>query len=138
MLIEERITVAAPAAVLFAIYADVARWHEWDPDTHAANLDGPFVVGSRGRIVPTVGQGVPMLLTHLVSDRSFTVQCRIRGFCMDFDHELMPQPDGRTEVLHRARFSGPLSFLLGRFVGWQLRRGLPKTLARLRQRAEAR
>lgn len=138
MMVEARITVAAPPATLFAIYRDVARWHEWDPDTRAANLDGPFAVGSRGFIEPARGRGVAMEVTRLESDRCFTVRGGIPGFCMDFEHELTPLPDGKTEVLHRARFSGPLSFILGRVLAWQLRRGLPVTLERLRQRAETR
>lgn len=137
--IEHRITVAAPPARLFAIYRDVSGWHRWDPDTRAATLDGPFAVGSRGRLTPTKGRTVPMVLTALVPDRLFTVESRIPLFRMVFEHELLPQPaivGVHTEVVHRVTLSGPLTLLLGGMLTRQLNAGLPVTLANLKRLAE--
>lgn len=135
MQIEESITIAAPPQRIFALYADVARWNTWDPDTREASIDGPFRTGARGRLVPTKGRAVPMELTSVVEDRSFTAQARIPLFTMDFDHELLAQ-GATTRVVHRVRFSGALAFVLGRLVGAQVRKGLPVTLASLKRHAE--
>ena len=137
MLVEHRITVAAPPATIFRIYADVARWHTWDPDTKQATLDGPFEAGSRGRLTPPKGHTVPMLLTQVVPDKCFTVESRIPLFRMLFEHKLTPTATG-TEVVHRVTFSGLLSFVLGRMLSTQLNTGLPITLGRLKALAEAR
>ncbi len=136
MHIAHRITVAAPSHAIFRIYEDVAHWPAWDPDTRQASLDGPFRVGSRSRLTPTRGHAVTMVLTQVVPDRGFTVECRIPLFCMVFEHELTPIAGG-TEVLHRASVAGPLAFLLWRLLCRQLNGGLPVTLARLKARAEA-
>jgi hypothetical protein len=137
MIIEERITVAAPPEVIFSIYADVERWNTWDPDTKSSSLNGPFAIGSKGRLCPTKGREVPMEIVALVPGRSFTARSEIPLFQMAFDHELAPTGSG-TEVLHRVTFSGPLTFLLGRIVGAQVRQGLPKTLLSLKKLAESR
>jgi hypothetical protein len=137
MIIEERIAVSAKPEVIFSIYADVERWNTWDPDTKSSSLNGPFAVGSKGRLCPTKGKAVPMEIVSLVAGRSFTAQSKIPLFQMAFDHELTPTESG-TEVLHRVTFSGPLSFLLGRIVGAQVREGLPKTLLSLKKLAESR
>lgn len=135
MQIEHQISVAAPPERIFAIYQDVPNWHTWDPDTKNASLVGPFRVGSRGKLTPTKGNAVPMLLTSLVPNRSFTVESSIPLFRMVFEHELHPS-GANTEVVHRVTFSGLLSLLLGRLLAKQLNLGLPRTLANLKQLAE--
>lgn len=137
MQIEHRIKIAAAPQVIFGIYEDVQRWHTWDPDTKAAFLEGPFAVGSRGRLTPAKGRPVPMRLTHVARDSSFTVESKIPLFRMVFEHELAPT-QGETEVIHRVTLSGPLSIVLGGMLAKQLNAGLPVTLGRLKALAEAR
>ena len=135
MPVEHRITVAAPAAAIFRIYSDVTNWHSWDPDTKVATLDGPFQTGSSGKLTPTKGNTVPMLLTKVVQDQCFTVESKIPLFRMLFEHELVPVAGG-TEVIHRVTFFGPLALVLGPMLTKQLNRGLPVTLAKLKAVAE--
>lgn len=135
--VEAKIVIPTPAQPIFALYADVAGWSRWDPDTRAASLDGPFQVGAKGRLVPRRGRAVPMELTQLEPDRSFTVQARIPLFRMVFEHELR-SVDGGTEATHRATFSGLLAPLLGRMLAAQLRTQLPVTLESLSRHAQQR
>jgi Polyketide cyclase / dehydrase and lipid transport len=135
-MIEERITIHAPAALIFAIYADVAHWHTWDPDTQSASLNGPFAVGTTGMLAPTQGRPVRIKLVAVQPDRSFTVVGAIPGFSMQFDHELTVRGSD-TEVVHRVSFSGFLRFIFGPLVGAQVRKGLPKTMLSLKAKAQA-
>lgn len=137
MQIEHRINVVAPPEVLFRIYEDVQNWHTWDPDTKSATLEGPFQVGSRGRLTPTKGNSVPMVLTQVVPGQCFTVESKIPLFRMLFEHELRPAA-AATEVVHRVIFSGLLSLVLGPMLSKQLNSGLPVTLGKLKALAEAR
>lgn len=137
MKVEHRIQVAAPAQAIFRIYEDVSNWHTWDPDTKQASWQGPFELGSRGRLVPTKGRAVPMVLTERVQDSRFTVESKIPLFRMRFEHELLPHA-GMTEVVHRVSLSGPLTLVLGRMLARQLNAGLPVTLQNLKALAEAR
>lgn len=137
MKIEHKTTVRAAPSVIFRIYEDVANWHTWDPDTKQAFLDGPLQVGARGKLTPSKGSTVPMRVTEVTRDRSFTVESRIPLFRMVFEHELTPAATG-TEVVHRVTLSGPLLLILGRMLGKQIDAGLPVTLRNLKQLAEAR
>jgi hypothetical protein len=137
MQVEHRIRVNASAESIFRIYQDVKNWHTWDPDTKQASLEGPFAVGSRGRLPPTKGNTVPMLVTKVEPGRCFTVESKIPLFRMVFEHELA-QVSGSTEVVHRVTFSGLLSLLLGPMLSKQLNTGLPVTLSKLKALAEAR
>ncbi|MBH2010696.1 MAG: SRPBCC family protein [Xanthomonadaceae bacterium] len=136
MQVEHRILVNAPAEKLFRIYADVANWCQWDPDTKASFIDGPFVAGAKGRLTPTKGNAVPMVLTSVQPNAHFTAESRIPLFCMVFEHELL-QSGTATQVIHRVGFSGLLTPLLGRWVGAQVNKGLPITLSRLKALAES-
>ena len=136
MQVEHRIKVATAPGAIFRIYQDVENWHAWDPDTKRATLEGPFQVGSRGRLTPTKGNAVPMVITQVVHDSCFTVESKIPLFRMVFEHDLVPV-QGMTEVIHRVTFSGALTFLLGRMLVKQLNAGLPVTLLRLKALAES-
>lgn len=135
MQVEHRIIIAAPSETIFRIYEDVQNWHTWDPDTKQAFIDGPFRVGSRGRITPPKGMTVPMLFTQVVPSKCFTVESKIPLFRMLFEHELVSLPEA-TEVIHRVTFSGFLSFVLGPMLSKQLNAGLPVTLGNLKTLAE--
>ncbi|MBI1834837.1 MAG: SRPBCC family protein [Burkholderiales bacterium] len=137
MHVEHRITIAASPETIFKIYEDVHHWHTWDPDTKKAIIEGPFRVGSRGRITPPKGMTVSMLFTQVEPSKCFTVESKIPLFCMRFEHELAPV-EGATEVVHRVTFSGFLSFVLGPMLSKQLNAGLPVTLRRLKTLAEGR
>lgn len=137
MKVQAQIEVAAPPDVVFGIYKDVDRWNSWDPDTKASSLDGPFQVGTRGRLVPTQGREVPMRLTEVTPNRSFTVQCDVPLFRMEFIHELRPSGTG-TLVTQRMVTGGALDFVVGRMLAKQVRQGFPKTLAALKSLAESR
>jgi uncharacterized protein YndB with AHSA1/START domain len=136
MQVEHRIITTAPPETIFRIYEDVKNWHTWDPDTKQATLDGPFQVGSRGRLVPTKGNAVPMTLTKYVPAHCFTVESKIPLFQMVFEHELS-QKSGATEIIHRVTLSGFLTFILGPMLSKQLNVGLPITLSRLKALAES-
>lgn len=135
--IEHRTTIATPPDVIYGVYANVAHWHRWDPDTRSATLDGPLAVGSRGSLTPAKGNTVPMVVTFADPVRGFTVESRIPLLLsMVFEHELVPHGPSSTEVVHRVTLSGLLGWLLGPGMKRQLDAGLPVTLSRLKRLAE--
>ena len=136
MQVEHSIVVSAPAERVFRIYENVAGWHEWDPDTKRAQLEGPFAVGSRGTLTPTKGNTVPMLITHVERNRSFTAESKIPLLRIVFQHELTPEGE-QLKVVHRVNLSGPLSALIGRMLVKRLNEGLPVTLGNLKRLVES-
>lgn len=136
MQVEHRIVAHVEPEAVYRIYEDVGGRHIWDSDTKLATLDGPLRVGARGRLTPTKGQTVPMLVTQVVDNRSFTVESKIPLFRMLFDHELHPC-EGGTEIVHRVSFSRLLSLILGPMLSKQLNSGLQVTLGKLKKLAES-
>jgi hypothetical protein len=137
MEISESIFIDASADTVFAIYADVARWPDWDPDTRAASIEGPFASGVRGHLVPGKGFPVPMLLDSVEPGRGFTVVSRVLWSTMSFGHRLRLEGTG-VLVTHGLAFKGPFAWFLRRLVGPRVRHGLPRTMRRLKSHAEER
>lgn len=129
------IDIAAPREAVYAAWADVARWSEWDPDTRAAWLDGPPIAGARGWLQPRRGLRVRMRVVQAEPARAFTVVCPVLGSCMRFEH-LLTDAAGGVRATHRVTFSGWLAGWLMRTVGRDVRQGLPHTLERLKHRLE--
>jgi len=136
LLIEECIEIQAQPETVFAIYADVCNWHQWDPNTKAASLDGSFQVGTRGRLRPTQGREMPMLITNIVPACSFTVVSKIPLVTIQFDHELQPTPQGVTAT-HRVRTTGGLAFVIDWILEKRVRQGLTITMLSLKKFVES-
>lgn len=134
--IEEHIEIAVPPERVFQLYADVAHWNVWDPDTAASWIDGEFQRGSRGRLRPTKGREVPMEVISVQENASFTVESRLPFFRMRFDHELTETENG-VIALHRVTLDGLLTPILGRIVAKQVCHDLPITMQSLKKTAEA-
>jgi len=135
VIIEHNIEIFAPAEVVYARYRDVERWSDWDPDTASSTLDGKFEAGTRGRLIPSKGLGVPMELTEVIEGRSFTVVSKIPMFRMQFNHEIEPNTDS-VMVTHRVKLEGLFLIFIGNRLASQIDQGLPVSLANLKALAE--
>lgn len=133
--VQASILISASPQAIQAVYADVAHWHLWDPDTRSAQLDGPFAVGTMGSLRPPKGLAIRMLVTEVTPAGAFTVQSPVLGCKMTFEHVLTPVAQG-VEVVHRVTFSGWARALLMHMVGKPLKTGLPVTLANLKRYVE--
>ena len=137
MQFEETVDIAAPAEKIFALYADVGAWASWDPDVKESSIEGAFVSGSAGTLLPAKGPRAKILFTDVTYNRSFAVESKLPLCVMRFDHEVSEMPGGsKTRVVHRVSFNGFLSPLFGRVIGSQIQKGLPHTLQGLKRAAE--
>lgn len=137
MQFESTRVIQAPARVIFAIYADVANWPDWDPDAKSASIEGPFVSGAVGQVVPHGGPTSTIRFVDVVPDAGFRVECRLPLCTLRFDYALRPHGDG-TMATHRVGFDGLLAPVFGRLIGTGMRKTLPKALEALASLAERR
>ena len=111
--------IPAPPERVWALVADVERWHEWTPTvTSITRMDkGPLAVGSRARIRQPRLPPATWEVTELVPGRSFTWVTRSPGVRVRAEHGVEPVGGG-TRVTLSVRFTG----LLGPFVARLTRR----------------
>ena len=136
MQFEAQTTINASAATVFALYADVANWPSWDPDVKSASLQGGFVSGAVGEVVPHGGPKSAVHFVAVVNNQSVHSECKLPLGNMRFDYLLQSQ-GGTTQVTHRTTFSGLLAPLWGRLIGSGMKKSLPAALAGLKRKAES-
>jgi len=136
MQFEEKIRIQAPADKVFATYANVAGWPEWDQDVVSASLDGDFKNGTSGKLKPKGSPETKIQLMDVTDNEAFTVECKLPLCKMHFEHELAAAGD-ETEVVNRVVFSGLLAPVFGRLIGGGIAKGMPASLQGLKNHIEA-
>lgn len=122
--------IATTPARIYARYADVASWRDWDEDLKASSIDGPFVSGATGVVEPKSGPKSTVRFLDVKPDQGFAVECGLPLCTMRFEYELSPT-SGSTLATHRVVFKGALAWFFGRVIGSGMRADLPKSMQRL-------
>jgi uncharacterized protein YndB with AHSA1/START domain len=136
MQFEASTTINAPMATVFALYADVGNWPQWDPDLKASSLKGAFVSGAVGEIKPHSGPKSELKFVEVIAGKSVRMECKLPLGMMHFDYELASQ-GGSTVATHRTTFSGLLAPIWSRLIGSGMKKTLPAALAGLKKAAES-
>ena len=122
--------IAATPALIFARYADVANWRDWDEDLKASSIGGPFVSGATGVVQPKSGPKSTVRFLDVKADQGFAMECSLPLCKMRFEYELKPTGGG-TLITHRVLFKGALAWFFGRVIGAGMRADLPRSMQRL-------
>lgn len=123
-------------AQVYARYADVASWTEWDEGIEKVTLDGPFTVGTTGTMTPAGQDSLPFTITEAVPGESFTDETVIPGaVTLRFVHRLAALPGGGTRITHRLEIDGPASEQMGPELGPQITADFPEAMQALAEAA---
>lgn len=123
-------------SAIWAIWADVDRWHEWDLDLEFARLDGTFAAGQTFTLRPKGGPTVPITLLRADAMQGYTDLTRFPGARMYGVHDMRETRDG-LELVITIRIEGPLAFLWRRLVAQKVADEAPAQLRALAARAGA-
>lgn len=124
----------APAAI-FARWADMASWPEWNTDTEWVRLDGAFAQGSTGQLKPKGGPKVKFVIARL-TDTEFVDVSLLVGARLTFAHTVTPTAQGcRVDV--EVSLTGPLAPVWNLVLGKGLKASLQRDLDLLVTTAEA-
>lgn len=127
-------TTALPNRV-YALWADVATWPQWNADVKRADLLGPFASGSR-IMMATAEDTLELHLTDVDEHAGFTDEVQMDGLCIRTRHQLQSLEDGQTRVTYRLEISGPQAADLGPVIGPAITSDFPQTVAALIHCAE--
>jgi uncharacterized protein YndB with AHSA1/START domain len=122
MMFADSVVIAAPAAEVFEVYADVERWPEWTASmTTVRRLDsGQFGIGSAARIKQPRLPEVVWTVTDFQPGRSFTWVARSPGVLSTARHNV-DNAEAGCLVRMSVQQQGPVGLLIG-----SLSRGLTK------------
>ena len=122
-------TKASPER-LWQRYSDRASWSEWDHGIESVTLDGPFAVGSTGKVKPKGAPTTKYKVLEVTDGRSFTDVTFLPLARMRFSHKIEPTPTG-ADITHRVTISGPLAPLFSRIIGKKVAAEIPAAMRRL-------
>ncbi len=118
-------STTAPAAI-FARWADMATWPEWNADTEWVRLDGPFVEGATGVLKPKGGPKVKFVVTTLTAT-DFVDVSLLMGAKLTFAHHIVATPEG-SRITVKVTLDGLLApvwnIVLGKGIKASLQRDL--------------
>ena len=131
-----QIEIAADAATVWDVLANVERWPEWNQDVKAVAVDGPIDVGSVFRWKTSAGT-ITSTFKTLVRPREIGWVGRTLGITARHVWRLEPA-DGRTIVRTSESFNGILVKVFRIAFQRMLERTLDQGVVKLRAAVEAR
>jgi hypothetical protein len=134
---EHTLETDASAEAIWRLWSEVSTWSRWDDDIEWAQLDGPFAVGSRGRLKP---KGIPaagFALVSVVPGVAYTVEQRLPLATLRFHHELAETAGDSTRFTHRVTIAGPLGPLFAAVFGRRMKANFGKIMRHLAEEALA-
>jgi uncharacterized membrane protein len=135
---EDGIDIAAPADVVWKVFADVERWPEWTESMRRVTfVEGDaLAVGAAARIEQPKLPKVTWVVTELTPGSSWTWESRAPGALTVARHVVTPTGDGTTRVEQSIDQTGPLGGLVGRLYAGLTRRYLRMEAEGLKAAAE--
>lgn len=130
-------TTTAPMDRLWEVWTDVPKWNEWDTGLKSAELNGPFAVGTKGRLIPNKGPKSDFEIVELQPMQGYTFRTSIPLGYLIVKRSSNPLPDGRIAFTHQVTFTGGLKWLFFGLLGKEYKAMLPDVLAKIKQKAEA-
>lgn len=126
---------ADPAAV-WVLWADAARWPEWNEQLESGELEGDLEPGTAATVKFKRGGRMRLTVTEVVPERLFVDEAKLPGCRFGHEHRLEPAGAG-CEITHRLYLAGPTSGLFARLFGRKrMRESVAAFIARERELAE--
>ena len=142
MRISETLEVAAPAATVWNVITDLARYPEWNPFVVAcrSTLEPGAPIDMRVRVLPFVAQPQrETIFTHVPGRRlSYGVApMRLGALASERSHAVEPLAADRARYVSDFRLDGWLAPVVDALLGRRLAAGFAAMTAAIKARAEA-
>jgi uncharacterized protein YndB with AHSA1/START domain len=135
---EHSIETNATPERIWRLWADVARWPEWNADIEHIELVGPFAPGSRIVMTPSGQEAIELQVAEAVEPELFVDEADFGDVTVRTIHRVQRVTDDRSRVTYRMEITGPRADKVGPQIGPEISGDFLQTLAALVERAEAR
>jgi uncharacterized protein YndB with AHSA1/START domain len=129
---EDSIEVSAAPARVWALFADVNRWKDWNSGVESIQIHGPFATGTRFTMKPPGQDPLVSTLIDVEPNEVFTDETVVGETRVVVSHRLVPLPSGSTRIIYSTEITGPSA----EEVGSMVTADFPDVLAALKRLAE--
>ena len=131
---EESIETSATPARVWELFADVARWKDWNAGIETIEIHGPFEAGTSFTMQPPGQDALTSTLIEVKPNQSFTDETLVDKTRVLVSHKLVWLSEGRTKIIYGTEITGPGAEEFGQMVTSDF----PEVLAALKRLAEKR
>src|SRR6266511_1567377 len=123
-------TTAAPEAI-WGLWADVARWPEWNADLEQAELSGPFAARSTITMTPHGQESIELRIAEAVDQDVFVDEANLGDVVVRTIHRTQRLDGDRVRIVYGMEITGPGADTLGPQIGPEISADFPQVLAAL-------
>jgi hypothetical protein len=113
---EEAIETSATPAQVWKLFADVARWKDWNAGIESIQIHGPFEPGTTFTMQPPGQEAIDSILLVVKPDEGFTDETVVDKTRVLVSHKLVPLASGKTRIIYSTEITGPDAAELGPMV----------------------
>jgi hypothetical protein len=118
-------TNATPEQI-WAMWKNVETWPHWDSELEWVKLNGPFEIGTKGRMQPSGGPVVDFILTEIQLNKKFVNRAKLPLTTLEFTHvyEANSEEKNCPIIRHSVAMKGLLAPLFGLIIGRKIKKHL--------------
>ena len=121
---------------VWEVLTDVENWHKWDTEIIEAKLDGDFVLGAKGTMIPKKGPKLKFYISEIETSKSYTINTIMPVGELVIKRTLNAVKN-EIEFTDDIQFTGFLKFIFGLMLGGQFRKVLPDVMLTFKKLAES-
>ena len=121
---------------VWEVLTDVQSWHKWDTEIIEANLDGDFVLGTKGTMKPKNGPKLKFYISEIEPHKSYTFNT-IMPVGELVIKRTVASVKNEIEFKDDIQFTGFLKYFFGLILGSQFRKVLPDVMLKFKKLAES-
>ena len=129
---EAMIETSAPPPRVWELFADIARWKDWNGGIERIEIHGPFAAGTTFTMQPPGQEALLSTLVEVMPNERFSDETMVGETRVVVSHTLVPLASGGTRIVYATSVSGPGAAALGPVVTSDF----PEVLAALKRLAE--
>jgi hypothetical protein len=101
---------------VWELFADVARWKDWNAGIETIQLHGPFEVGTTFTMQPPGQDAINSTLIEVRPNEEFTDETIADETRVVVSHKLVSLPSGKTKIIYSTEITGPGAAEIGPMV----------------------
>ena len=129
------LTTSASSEAIWELWTNIETWKSWDLGLKDAQIEGPFSLGAKGKIIPLSGPPADFVVTQYDAGKMYAFSTKLPFATLNVRRTII----GIAPVVfrHDVSFTGPLAGFWASRFGPAFRTALPPTMAKLKALGEA-
>jgi hypothetical protein len=135
---EHSLHTTATSERVWRVWSDTSTWKDWNPNVSRMEMDGPFVVGTTGRMHTRAGKVHSIRLTEVDPGRGFALRTKVIPLTnFTFRCAIRPGSSDGTVISQSITMGGPLGPIMSGMAGKRIAQDFEPLLRGLARTAEA-